>query len=617
MGAATGDGSVSTAGLAQEFQNVLDHLRRQDEHLAHRAAAMNRAEAEVQSFQRQTLALHSECEALKVNQKRLEVAASTRSASLEPVEAAARVLLQALDSGPLAERGGKDDATGRAAETATQSGCPVQLALATTGIDENRLRRFLGAILVGSARAEPPPARTRYMGLKVTPLGGGREIGGSCILVEAGGTRILVDVGMRPGGTTHASMAPPRIKEALAGKIDAVVLTHAHNDHCGYVPALMPHHPSLRIICTPATKSLLPDMWEDTCKVLERRHQEQLEKERGGATNAPKPAQGSDQLLYGPLAAGAAVRRLEALPFGVPERFRDLIVELFPAGHVLGAAGVVVSAGEQRVVITGDISTRHQLSVRDLAIPSAAKDSDLLVIESTYCRDDHRPHADTIADFLRVVSYTLKRGGRVLVPAFALGRAQEVALLLREHLPDERVLIDGMAKRISRIYQRASPPDAREIFVGGVEECGDRTSEIRSKGPLVIVTTAGMFDAGPALAWAPSILSDPHSAMLFTGYQAAGSRGHRLLQAADCGVDRFPVDEQPIEISAEISQYSLSAHADRSGLESVIDTIRADAVMLVHGEAVNQDAFAARLRDSNRHPVPTKRWSMERATARR
>ncbi|TDC90926.1 MBL fold metallo-hydrolase [Actinomadura sp. 7K507] len=172
--------------------------------------------------------------------------------------------------------------------------------------------------------APPPVSVTAELGLRVVPLGGDTHIGGSCVLVEAGGTRILIDAGLRPGDRAE----PPRgIDQALDGRLDAVVVTHAHNDHCGYVPALVARRPDLRVLGTPETVALMPVMWTDTAKVAaagERR----LARWGAGA-----------EVLYGRRDAEAAAGRCEELAFGVPRRIGALTVELFPSGHILGAAG--------------------------------------------------------------------------------------------------------------------------------------------------------------------------------------------------------------------------------------------------------------------------------------
>src|SRR5205823_12155280 len=147
-----------------------------------------------------------------------------------------------------------------------------------------------------------------------------------------------------------------------------------------------------------------------------------------------------------------AVERLQVLRFGQRRWVGALEIELFPAGHIVGAAGVVVHAGPHRVVVSGDVSWSEQATVGGIEVPESARSADLLLLESTYgAQRRPAPRVQVVADLVRSVTDVVQAGGRVLVPAFALGRAQEVALAVAEHLPDVDVLIDGLARDISEV----------------------------------------------------------------------------------------------------------------------------------------------------------------------
>ena len=219
-------------------------------------------------------------------------------------------------------------------------------------------------------------------------------------------------------------------------------MTHGHNDHAGFVPRVIADQPRAATICTPATAALMPEMWADAKRVMEQQANDMAEY----GWLAP---------LYGEPEVEAAEKSLRPLAYGRPHNVGDLTIQLFDAGHILGAASVVITAGDQRAVITGDIYNLPQLSVGKAQLPPRlAREADLLVIESTYCDRRHRDRGMQIQDFVHAIAEVVGGGGRVLVPAFGLGRAQEVALMLREQLPDVPVLVDGLARAISDIYER-------------------------------------------------------------------------------------------------------------------------------------------------------------------
>ncbi|HUY98584.1 MAG TPA: MBL fold metallo-hydrolase, partial [Verrucomicrobiae bacterium] len=481
----------------------------------------------------------------------------------------------------------------------------VAEVLTRTDLDVEAFLAVLDAIAAPPAPAEPSASLFAHRrDITVTPLGGGTDIGGSCLLVEVGDARILVDCGTRPKQRL-SRIGPPDLDIALAGDIDAVVITHAHNDHAGYVPALVARYPFMDVLATADTAALLPTMWNDSVKVFERTAHEHVE----AGEPADTPPYRTPQVL-------AAIDRIRAVAFGRVIDIADgVTVELFPAGHILGAAGVVIRAGASRVTVTGDVSTpsQNQASVSGLAVPQVARGSDLLVIESTYCRKGGSPRAREVERFVDTVRETVNGGGRVLVPAFALGRAQEVVLTLRNELPGVPVLVDGLAKDVSRIYeqQTAGLDNPLKIFGDDVREVapGTRREQYLEMRRGVIVTTSGMLTGGPAITWARWLLPDPKAALLVSGYQDEESAGAELLALADNQATRFSLEGEPIEVQATVAKFALSAHADRAGLTSIVGDIRPDQVMLVHGLASAQRDFADHLRRHGNTVARTARWT--------
>jgi Cft2 family RNA processing exonuclease len=494
------------------------------------------------------------------------------------------------------------------AETSASTADPlISAALAQADVAPDSLLSALDALL-----APPAPTQPMWVGeqreIALTPLGGGTDIGGSCMLVSVGDVRILIDAGMRPKMRIDQA-APEHIDVALAGAIDAIVITHAHHDHAGYVPALTAEYPNVPVICTPETAAILPTMWNDSVRVFERG--------RGSYVEGDEPLA---EPPYGQAQVRTAQRRIREVQCGrVVEIADGVTITLFPAGHILGAAGVVVSAGPNRITVTGDVSDLAQLSVPGLVVPDAAHGSDLLVIESTYCGHHNSNREAEVEKFVRMVAETVgdsaATGGRVLVPAFALGRAQEVALTLRSRLPDVPVLIDGMAKDIATIYEEQTAGTARPLEIYGEQVSAVRAWErqqlLRTFRRGVIVTTSGMLTAGPAVTWAQSILPDPDAALLIAGYQDEDSPGFELLELAEGNRQAtFVLDRDELKVNARVAKFGLSAHADRRGLSSIITEVDARNVMLVHGVASKQRDFADNLTRRGISVAPTRHWQL-------
>jgi Cft2 family RNA processing exonuclease len=506
--------------------------------------------------------------------------APTDPADLREVASGEGGPLPARTSAPAAEQ-----ITAAITTAAERASLPVQLA--------EKAAVWLPKLLAALAAPPAPAQMLNQRTLTVDVLGGGTEVGGSCVLVTSGDTRLLIDAGSRPGGTEADSLKPRRIAQALDGKIDAVIVTHAHNDHAGWVPAVVAAQPHVRVLVTDATAALLSTMWVDSAKVLSRRAEE-LAGEDGAV---PLPPYSRDDVRR-------ATDRLHVLDVGQRFRVGQLHIELFPAGHIVGAVGVVVHAGNQRAVISGDVSRVTQSSVGGIIVPDSARGADLLVLESTYAGQGRMvPRDRVVEDFIRDVAQTVSAGGTVLVPAFALGRAQEVTLLLAEHLPEVNVLVDGLARDVCEIYSSQPGPDGElmNIFNGRIKPVprGNTAAEITRMRPGVVVATSGMLRGGPAVAWARKILPDPRCRLTIVGYQDAESPGARLAELARVGGGEFELlsdrGAEQIPVNAAIGKYGLGAHADADDLVTISAQVNARQVMLVHGDKRGQIEFAKRL----------------------
>jgi Cft2 family RNA processing exonuclease len=424
--------------------------------------------------------------------------------------------------------------------------------------------------------------RLRRTSMKITFLGGADEVGASSQLFEIAGRRILVDCGIRPsprarGGLTGEQL--PNLDQIKA--LDAILVTHAHADHTGGLELVVERFPDIPVYATAPTVTLTRVLHQDSRRIMQTRLEEE------------------DEL---PLFDDVAVERLMSafvpVPFHTPIALgENLTVSFIPAGHIAGAAMLGLESDEGRVLITGDLSISPQRTV-DGAKPPAFQ-PDVLLLESTY---GGRLHANRAVQERKLVEAVVKvtaEGGKVLIPAFALGRAQEVLLILGEFqrrgvLPVVPVWADGMVRAICQAYSSFAellPLSLQErkakFFEGSirsVQTAEQRNTLIWEPGAAVIVASSGMLAGGPSLSYARSLAGSPQHAILLTGYQDEESPGRRLQEVAERGHGTIRLGKEKVDVQCHLGTYSLSAHADEGQLISLAETLNPEHVILVHGD---------------------------------
>jgi metallo-beta-lactamase family protein len=435
--------------------------------------------------------------------------------------------------------------------------------------------------------------------MKVTFLGAAETVTGSKFLVEAGGARLLVDCGLFQG------LKPLRLRNRepfpiAPRELDAVVLTHAHMDHSGYLPVLVRDGFSGLVYCTAATRDLCEILLPDSGHIQE----EEADYANKHATSKHHPA----LPLYTVQDAEQCLDSFRAVPFGTQFTIGGtLTVTLTPAGHILGAACVHVSDGRRTLVFSGDVGRPHDPLMQP---PQAVQSADYLIVESTYGNRPHDPR-DAREILAEVVVRTVRRKGILLIPAFAVGRAQTLLHLLAElkaarRISDVPVYVDSpMATDVTDIScrhageHRLSEQACRRLcsvarYVRSVEESKALN---RRPGPMIIVSASGMAAGGRILHHLEVFAPNRRNTILFTGYQAAGTRGEAML----AGAGQIKIHGEYVPVHAEIvSIDSLSAHADNVEL---IDWLRQTGsppqrTFIVHGEPPAQDAFRRHLADA-------------------
>ena len=451
--------------------------------------------------------------------------------------------------------------------------------------------------------------------MKLSFLGAAREVTGSCFLVEAANVRFLVDCGMVQGGRIAAA----RNHEPFAfdpASIDFVLLTHAHIDHSGLLPKLTRAGFKGSIYATPATVDLLGVMLPDSAHIQEidaKRVAKRLKEK-----TVPPPLytlQDAHECLQ--QVRGIEYDREFAPRVGVRARFRD-------AGHILGSAIVEVWITEYgyptKIVFSGDLGQPGRPILRD---PTPIEDADILVIESTYGDRRHKDFSATEAQMIGIIENTLfERGGNVIVPAFAVGRTQEVLYHLHRlasegRLQQPTVYVDSpmaaQATRITREHLELFDEQARQLagwhsrgenlprlhFTASVKE-SKALNQIRSGA--IIISASGMADAGRIRHHLRHNLPRRECSVVFPGFQAQGTLGRRLID----GASRVRIfgEEIPVRAAIHIVE-GLSAHADQKAL---LDWARGFTraprqTFVVHGEPLAAQAFAQLLQQQLRWQV--------------
>jgi len=410
-------------------------------------------------------------------------------------------------------------------------------------------------------------------------LGGADEIGASCAVFSAAGTTLLIDCGVR----FQAGHALPDLAALSGLDLDAILVTHAHSDHTGGLPVVHEAYPAVPIYMSPPTVDLIGILTKDALHLM---------------------AEGWDRRGEVPLFTEAAVASMQNVTRGVKqgESFTIGAVEVtyLPASHILGASMIHLATPAGNVLFTGDYSVEAQRTVPALSRPPLP--IDLVVTESTY---GNRLHEDRKAAERRLVSRvreTIEEDGRVLIPAFAIGRAQEVILILRSalergELPDVPIFVDGMVRAVCEVYPR-HPRYTTNTLAKRMRKghpfytdrirpvtSADERRELLSVGPAAIVASSGMLSGGPSAFYAAELAGNERDAVLLTGYQDEESPGRALLNLVESeGPGVLRLGDRAVDVRCSFATYGLSAHADRMQMVGLLEGLRPECVVLVHGD---------------------------------
>lgn len=424
--------------------------------------------------------------------------------------------------------------------------------------------------------------------MKISFLGGAKEVGRSTYLIEAE-KNTLLDCGVK---VEEKKVEYPLLEKSDVKKIDKVILSHAHLDHSGYLPWLYAKGYDGKVLTTKPTRDLTQVLLSDYLRIA---------KEKGQT-----PYSQENLLTF--------LKKTEAIELYSQKNE----VTFYNAGHILGSAITQLKAGNKKIIYTGDINLRPS---RLLEGADSGLEAEILIIESTYGgkEDKHTPTKEAGKKFIDSINQTLKKGGKILVPTFAIGRGQEVLFTIESYMRSGSlekipIYLDGMINKALRIYRHNAiylkkeiqhriltseeDPFKSEHFL--VPETKDR-SDVLEKEKAIILATSGMLNGGPVLTYLEKMAEDPRNKLILVGFQAEGTRGRMLLE----GEKQITLENgKTIEIKMQVDKAPFTAHSDHQELLQFIkSTKKLQTVFIVHGENGKPNELAEKIEETTKGKV--------------
>ena len=401
-------------------------------------------------------------------------------------------------------------------------------------------------------------------------LGAMACVGASGILVDTGSEKVVLDYG------TKVREIPPQFPLPVKNA-DALLLSHAHLDHSGGNPILVKQF-NLPVYALEVTRDLTELLLNDSIKIS---HEE----------GVSLPFNKSD--------VERTIKNFVPVTYRKPFKVHNLEVTYFDAGHIPGSAMIYLKSGKDTILYTGDLNTNNTrlLAKNDNDLPEVK----YLIIESTYSEREHPDRKSQEKELIHAINDTLSRDSPVIIAAFAVGRAQEILLILDKYGIDYPLYLDGMAKKATTIINKYKnllrDPDSLDRALEKttyVHRASQRKHII--KQPAVVVTTSGMLTGGPIVQYLKKLYKNEESSLLLTGWQIEGTPGKILLETG-----RFITEEENLEVKMFVKRFDFSAHAGRSGLLKFIEKVDPEKIFCVHGD--HTEEFAQELREDGWNAV--------------
>lgn len=392
------------------------------------------------------------------------------------------------------------------------------------------------------------------------------SVGCSSVLVDTGVEKIVLDYG------TKIQEIPPLFPIPIQGKIDAVMLSHAHLDHSGAVPVLEARNNGARVFTPNITKQLSELLWLDSIKIS---HEEKVE------------------LPFNKKDVTETLKRFVPTNFRHPFRLKKSKVTLFDAGHIPGSTMPFIDTGEKTILYTGDykIAPTRLMKGADTNLP----DIDVVITESTYCDREHPDRKSQEKELANTVRSTLANDGVALISGFAVGRIDELLLVLNHYGIDYPVYVDGMAKKALTIINQNKPllkePKSLNRVLEKVEYVKDQGMRKRIiKNPGVVLTTSGMLAGGPVMWYISKLHDKQNCSLTLTGFQVEGTPGKTLLETG-----RYINEGIDVEVRMPVRKLDFSSHLGRTDLFQFINKLNPEKIFCVHGE--HAEDFARELKE--------------------
>lgn len=441
--------------------------------------------------------------------------------------------------------------------------------------------------------------------MKLTFLGGADEVGASCTLLEIAGRKILVDAGIRISPKTSRGLQNDQLPHLAhltdVGGPDMILVTHAHTDHTGALPQVIRSYPRVPVYATAATIALSRVLLLDSSRLMKNRFEAEGELPLYDTEDVERLFE-----VWQPVAFN------QALKLGA-----NLQATFYPSGHIAGAAMIAFESPEGVIVMSGDDSIAPQRTVVSAQPPRLKADA--LVLESTYGGRSHANRKYEEQRLIDTLKHVTENGGKVLIPAFALGRAQEVIQILLAYRDQLKVpvYVDGMVRAVCDAYssfseilpkQTVNMANGRPLFfranVHPVRSKQQREEIAVMDEPFIVVASSGMLTGGASVFYAAKFAADEKNAIFLTGYQDEESPG-RFLQNVMARKERgdtpvLQLGKDRVPLRCHLGTYSLSAHADEAELVSLAEAMKAERVFLVHGDTEARDSLWETLRRKKR-----------------
>lgn len=425
------------------------------------------------------------------------------------------------------------------------------------------------------------------MSITFTPIGTTHEIGDASFLLTMNGSTVILDTGIHP--RKEGIESTPDFRTVREHDVDAILISHCHLDHLGSLPVALSYFPQASVLMSEASATLAPIMLQHTAGVMKRQHRED---------NAPVPIYSRDDIdLISYLFQG--VRPEHDFPvFNLEKWANDLTVKFYDAGHILGASGILLKSKEGTVFYTGDTCAQDQEIIPGAVYPE--QPVDVLILEATLGADpsaEEKTRKNEEQRFAKAIYDVIDNQGSVLIPAFSLGRTQEMLAQLHRlreesQIPDVEIYSAGFGETISKYYDRTlrytrrCNPNLRllDLDIRPLPP-GDVRKGPHLKSPSIILVSSGMMaEHTMSYRLAEVMLPDPKHGIFFVGYIAPDMPGYQVRTAKQGQMIQLNTLGPELPVKCRIDRFHFSAHSHRQHLLNVVEKLKPKRVILVHGE---------------------------------